>query len=277
MSTPLIQAVSQHYKTKVDILGNNLTWDGSSAILKNKSYVNDISEKYSSTVLYDKTFLTYWGNYNLDIKYNSKELYYPFEPDYLNEHEIDNNMKLIRQFGYNEKTPDQYVCWQYNLKRNKTIGIHSGCFGGVWEKKKYPHFKELILLLLSAGYEINNFGNEDEQMIIDHINYHEFAGMLTLQETINKIAECKNFIANDSGLMHVADALNIPLIALFGPTLISKNRPVSISSNILTGNLDCQPCQYKSSFSSCSENKCLGKIKSGDIISFANNINFFGI
>ena len=79
--------------------------------------------------------------------------------------------------------------------------------------------------------------------------------------------------------MHVADALNVPLIALFEPTLITKNRPVNKNSHILTSNYclvgkDCNPCQYTDRFTLCQDNQCLKKISVDDVIKLMNKLNW---
>ena len=154
------------------------------------------------------------------------------------------------------------------------IGIHSGSFGGVWDKKKWPYFPELVEELLRMGRLVWNFGTEDERLGIEHKRYFEFAGRFALDDTLKMMASCSYFIANDSGLMHAADALNIPLIALFGPTLITKNRPVNENSHVLAGNLACQPCQYTPDFSKCGSNDCLKLITVDNVIDYMRKLNW---
>jgi len=219
--------------------------------------VNNILSEYTQQQ-YDKVFVTHWGKSTLT--YNATEVHYNTSaPQFHNEHEIDHNMRLIREQGYNATTPDQYVYVDPQPKATfpKVIGLHWGCFGGVWEKKKYPYFASLAYELMERGFIVKNFGNDKEKLPLDHPNYIELAGVLSLQDTINELSSCNYFIANDSGLMHVADALQIPLVAIFGPTLVTKNRPVSSTSKVLVGNLPCEPCQYTNNFNTCSKNICL--------------------
>jgi heptosyltransferase-2 len=56
------------------------------------------------------------------------------------------------------------------------------------------------------------------------------------------IARCRVFITNDSGLMHVAAALGVPLVAIFGSTDPSRTGPLGANSRVLYQALSCAPC-----------------------------------
>ena len=188
-------------------------------------------------------------------------------------------MQLIRRQGYKDETPKQYVNHINSEATIPVIGLHSGCFGGIWKKKTYPYFEELARRLCIMNFQILNFGSENERLNLEHDKFNDFAGKLDLQQTINIVQQCKYFIANDSGLMHIADALNIPLIALFGPTLVTKNRPVNKDSYVLVSNnclygKNLNPCQYTDAFAKCSDNICLKSIKVENIINFMRELNW---
>jgi len=56
------------------------------------------------------------------------------------------------------------------------------------------------------------------------------------------IGRCQAFLSNDSGLMHVAAALNVPVVAIFGPTDTVKNAPVGIATLLTASGVPCRPC-----------------------------------
>lgn len=72
------------------------------------------------------------------------------------------------------------------------------------------------------------------------------AGQLSIQETAAVIKNSELLISNDSGLMHVADALAVPLIALFGSTVEELGFfPVSSEATVIQNNgLYCRPCSH---------------------------------
>ena len=49
-------------------------------------------------------------------------------------------------------------------------------------------------------------------------------------------------ITNDSGPMHVAAALGIPVIAMFGPTSAARTGPYGTGHHVLSGQVSCSPC-----------------------------------
>jgi heptosyltransferase-2 len=124
------------------------------------------------------------------------------------------------------------------------------------------------------NYHVFNFGGMNERINIEHQNYTDFAGYQELQDSINLMSRCNYFIANDSGLMHVADAMNIPLIALFGSTLVTKNRPVNKDSHVLVGNLPCQPCQYHQRFNECTDYQCMKKVSIENILDLMKELRW---
>jgi heptosyltransferase-2 len=66
------------------------------------------------------------------------------------------------------------------------------------------------------------------------------AGRTSLEEAIALAALCGLFVTNDSGLMHVAAALDIPLVAIFGPTDPRKTAPWSRRSKVVRNEeVDC--------------------------------------
>ena len=71
------------------------------------------------------------------------------------------------------------------------------------------------------------------------------AGKTTLKEAIALIARCDLFISNDSGLMHVAGALGIPTIAVFGSTNAATTSPVGEKSVVIRHRVACSPCLKK--------------------------------
>ena len=68
------------------------------------------------------------------------------------------------------------------------------------------------------------------------------AGKTTLGQAMALMACCRVFITNDSGLMHVAAALHVPLVAIFGSTNPVTTGPFSGRAVIVRKDIDCSPC-----------------------------------
>ena len=92
------------------------------------------------------------------------------------------------------------------------------------------------------------FGSEADRPCAAEVQKHarhkliDVAGKTNLQEAIALIARCDIFISNDSGLMHVAGALGVPTVALFGSTNPATTSPAGEKSVVIHHDVSCSPC-----------------------------------
>jgi len=75
---------------------------------------------------------------------------------------------------------------------------------------------------------------------------YDWAGTLTLQQSAAAVASCDLLISNDTGLMHLACALRVPVLAIFGPTTRELGFfPVGPQSEVIENEtLACRPCSH---------------------------------
>jgi heptosyltransferase-2 len=69
-------------------------------------------------------------------------------------------------------------------------------------------------------------------------------GRTDLAELMGVIARCRAFLSNDSGAMHLAAALGVPVVAVFGPTDERATAPVG-DHTVLTADVFCRPCMLR--------------------------------
>ncbi|WP_434627873.1 lipopolysaccharide heptosyltransferase II [Chromobacterium sp. CV08] len=116
--------------------------------------------------------------------------------------------------------------------------------------KRWParHFAELARRFDAAGYAVWLFGSGKDKEIGDEIarladgSAVNLCGATGLDEAIDLIGLCALAVCNDSGLMHVAAALDKPLVALYGSSSPDFTPPLSERAAIVSLNLDCSPC-----------------------------------
>jgi len=95
------------------------------------------------------------------------------------------------------------------------------------------------------------------------------AGKTTLREAIYLISQCRLFISNDSGLMHIAGALNIPTIAIFGSTNPATTAPMGNKSVVVCKEVSCSPCLKEK----CpTDFRCMKLISVEDVLTDAQNL-----
>jgi heptosyltransferase-2 len=69
----------------------------------------------------------------------------------------------------------------------------------------------------------------------------DLVGRTTLRQFVGVVARCAAFVSNDSGAMHVAAALGVPLTAIFGPTDERVTSPGG-HADVILRDVFCRPC-----------------------------------
>lgn len=137
--------------------------------------------------------------------------------------------------------------------KNK-IGIAPGAAYGSSKRWGAKHFADLIAM--QSGYNFHLYGAGGDKEIGEHItaqlqskkahNCTNRIGQTTIKELLAEIASCEYFISNDSGSMHLAAALGVPTLAIFGPTDETKTSIWDATPNIvLKKPVPCSPCKHR--------------------------------
>lgn len=71
------------------------------------------------------------------------------------------------------------------------------------------------------------------------------AGRTTVRELMALLGCCAFLVTNDSGPMHIAAALGVPLAAIFGPTDWRKTAPWTERMRVVRADVDCSPCRVR--------------------------------
>jgi lipopolysaccharide heptosyltransferase II len=67
-------------------------------------------------------------------------------------------------------------------------------------------------------------------------------GQTTLDQLINELRECRLLLTNDTGTMHLASLLGVPVVAIFGSTEPRLTGPLGMGNTILRHQVECSPC-----------------------------------
>jgi heptosyltransferase-2 len=155
-------------------------------------------------------------------------------------------------------------------KLNKDENYIGLCPGAKHFTKRWPeeYFIQLGKMLEAEGYKILLFGSlEEKEFLSEAENY--FTGAVNLccdsfLQTGANMKLCKAVYTNDSGTMHLASAMKVPLIAFFGSTVKEFGFfPYKARSIVLENkNLSCRPCTHIGR-KSCPKThfKCMKEIK----------------
>jgi heptosyltransferase-2 len=122
--------------------------------------------------------------------------------------------------------------------------------------KRWPaaHFAQLAQAIFAANplTQVALLGSPKDREACDEVvagsggaGMFNLAGVTKLDEAIALIARAAAVVANDSGLLHIASALNRPVVALYGPTDPDHAPPFSDMAKSISLRLECSPCKQR--------------------------------
>ena len=134
-----------------------------------------------------------------------------------------------------------------------TVVLAPGCKTGEMTAKRWPHFPELA----DAFDDVAIVGTPDDLRRHDGTeirfppHVRSLVDKLSLRQTAACMAAAGVVVANDSGLGHVAAAVGVPTIMLFGPTPHQTLGRFPPNVSVLRRGLSCEPCWFKDRFAAC--------------------------
>jgi heptosyltransferase-2 len=205
-------------------------------------------------------------------------------------HQVDYYLGLLRSVGASrvDRIPKLQLkekCIEMGLtllgdmgidKWERLIGVHPGAAYGETKRWFPERFGAVLKRLQKSGRRILLLGGPGEQLIAKQISMVmerppiDFVGKTTVAEALALVSMCALFLSNDSGLMHVAAALNIPQVALFGSTDPQKTAPLNDRAVVIhPEQVSCTPCFQRS----CPEDlECMKAISVDEVATAAEQL-----
>ena len=187
---------------------------------------------------------------------------------------VDRKMRLEARINIQDA---QDIVQKYIPETNKAIiGIAPGATYGP-AKRWLPDRFAAVADKLSESFPMQGilFGSKSDWEVAEEVRVAartkliNLAGKTNLQEAIYLISQCRLFISNDSGLMHIAGALNIPTVAIFGSTNPITTSPAGNKTTIVHQNVSCSPCLEET----CpTDFRCMKLISVENVFTAAQNI-----
>jgi heptosyltransferase-2 len=168
-------------------------------------------------------------------------------------------------------------------KINKITGICPGAAYGpakIWPKERFLNI--INRLIKEKDSNIIVFAGPKEQetvnFLLQNTKYRVSIIICPADDIMTSAAlmkECGLFITNDTGPMHIAAALGVPTIAIFGSTNPVWTAPLGEKTKVIYKHLDCSPCYSRV----CKKNKmyyeCLTKIAEEDVFTEIEKLKIF--
>ncbi|MFT7234568.1 MAG: heptosyltransferase-2 [Methylophagaceae bacterium] len=158
--------------------------------------------------------------------------------------------------------------------RQKRLILCPGAEFGPAKQWPAESYAEVSDAMLKQGWQILVLGSKADQAVagdiqnaLDHCHDDTFinlCGLTELDDAIDLLDSADVVISNDSGLMHIAAALQKTLIAIYGPTSPDFTPPLSVNSHIIRIDVECGPCFQRI----CPEqhHKCMRDISSSVVL-----------
>jgi heptosyltransferase II len=180
---------------------------------------------------------------------------------YLSPKELNDARILLRQ----QRVPDGALI----------VGINPGATYGsakCWLPERFRRVTER--LLRDKDIYIVYFGDQATASLVKEIceglplRVINLAGMTSLRELSSLISHCDVILTNDSGPMHIADALGTPIVALFGSTSEIITGPYR-SGTLIHKHVECSPCYQRT----CPiDFRCMKRIEADEVYEAINKI-----
>jgi heptosyltransferase II len=233
-----------------------------------------------------------YGFYDSDLKKKGKLLYEKTEWQPNTDRYIaDNYLDIPRLAGYTgndialdyvitptEQEATEKLLGEYQLVHKQYIVVAPG--GGVnprqkvfekrWGSNQFADFIKLftrkyhIPVILTGSQSEAELGYGIVQAGSGEIT--DLIGRVPFRQTAALIENSLFLLSNDSAVMHVAVARDIPSLAIFGPSNPKSLLPISNKNQWISSSLECSPCYCNSIFEGCTHLRCMKELSSEQVL-----------
>jgi heptosyltransferase-2 len=292
MATPAIENIISHFKNvEITLIGSLVSVEALQnhpSVIKTYFVDKRFSNFYKTLSDLDEFdfFFSFRGSlraklFKLFVSSKVKNQY--SKDKYKRGHQVEKYNNFINDSLGIDSKPGRLIVHskgQKKINKNRILGINPGAaFGNA--KQWYPENFAKVALGLSTEYDIIIFGGPQDYDIaqdIEHyliemgvVNYLNLATKLSVTQLISQIENLDLLVTCDSGPMHLAAALNISTVAIFGPTKVKETSQwMNEKSIVVKKNFECQPCMKKTC--PLKHHNCMKSIDESDILDAAKSL-----
>ena len=212
-----------------------------------------------------------------------------FDPEM---HAVDRNYRIVKYLAGDRVLPEpvSFLPWIHLTEKEISVakdliensgfkierplvlfGVSSRGEHKIWP---YQNFIKLINEIVKNYSVIPVFlGMKEEISLVKKITdelkceYIDLTGKTELRIACAVISFCKLVVGNDSSLIHIACALDIPVIGLYGPTNPAQVGPYGNKNVVVFKKLPCNPCGIKTS---CKDFRCMKEITPDEVFRYVS-------
>ncbi|HVX09991.1 MAG TPA: lipopolysaccharide heptosyltransferase II [Pirellulales bacterium] len=145
--------------------------------------------------------------------------------------------------------------------------------GTVWQTKHWrvEGFAGVARYLMRRDFDVVLAGGPKDRPRVREVadlcpQAYDLSGQTTLAEMIGLVKRATVCLTNDSGSMHLAVALNRPVISVFGPTSPTLTGPYGRLDAVVQAHVPCSPCLLRKLAHCQHEHVCMGEVTTGMVI-----------
>jgi len=149
------------------------------------------------------------------------------------------------------------ICRRLNVALDRPlVAFAPGAEFGIAKRWPPAHYGTLAAQVVRTlpGVQVALLGSPNDRATCELVQQHagsaagsvlNLAGQTSLDEAIALVAQTTAVVSNDSGLLHIASALNRPVVALYGSTDPDYAPPLSEVAKVISLRLECSPCRQR--------------------------------
>jgi len=187
-------------------------------------------------------------------------------------HQAEYYQRLVRELGIESGplepaliVPDEAVAAARTLLDSRgwnpsrpLVAVAPGAAYGTAKRWLPAHYASLVAAIVTHGAQcvlVGSAGDAETTQWIQGLVPEEargdvidLTGATTLSSLVGVMAVANTFVSNDSGAMHVAAAVRVPVVAIFGPTREYETRPLARAggrTEVLIHPVWCRPCMLR--------------------------------
>jgi lipopolysaccharide heptosyltransferase II len=182
------------------------------------------------------------------------------------EHHADRYWRVAAHCG---AVPPPPLSPQWNPPKNEVvIGLCPGAEYGPakrWPAKRFREVIERTNSLLACRWVV--LGTAADTALAQSLsagfpNISDLTGKTTLDELMATLSGLSALLTNDTGTMHLADFLGVPLVAVFGSTEPAFTGPRGPRSHVIRHHVECSPCFLRN----CPlDFRCMNEVSTGSV------------
>lgn len=137
---------------------------------------------------------------------------------------------------------------KFGLDARAAVGFMPGAEYGPAKQWPAEYYATLASQLAEAGVQCWIFGSAKERELGEQIRQGSgekavnLCGETRLADVVDLLARCRAAVTNDSGLMHVAAATGVPVVAIYGSSTPDFTPPLTDRKHVHYLRLSCSPC-----------------------------------